>query len=361
VKSITKGWTVVLATTVVVLALGALLYANWIPKTNGGIGQSPDRADKVQDILLVANEKVLMIAPDNNLYPGGVLYNVMTFNDTIPGPIIFADQGDILRITLKNEGDAIHSLNFHAGFGPNHALSGAVNSGENKTWTMKVDYPGAFLYHCDGDNLNGIWEHIANGMYGGLVVRGANQAKIPQEFYVAFSEVYSTNARQPFTANRSVTNEHVQEPGSFDMEKFIARKPDLILTNGMAFRFIPWIGTYGKIQLNNDAEVFHVTTGELTRWYIFNAGPRNNIAFNLGAGLVKEVVNNRDTVNDGGTGLGLSSNIGQGRYMYDEVVNIPPGSGTVIEVTFPEPGTYFGNDHDAGSILYGSGFVVVAE
>jgi hypothetical protein len=47
--------------------------------------------------------------------------------------------------------------------------------------------------------------------------------------------------------------------------------------------------------------------------------------------------------------------------MYDEVVNIPPGSGTVIEVTFPEPGTYFGNDHDAGSILYGSGFVVVAE
>ncbi|HEY1247374.1 MAG TPA: hypothetical protein VGE97_00155, partial [Nitrososphaera sp.] len=46
---------------------------------------------------------------------------------------------------------------------------------------------------------------------------------------------------------------------------------------------------------------------------------------------------------------------------YDEIVNIPPGSGTVIEVSFPQPGTYFGNDHDVASILYGAGFVVIAE
>ncbi len=46
---------------------------------------------------------------------------------------------------------------------------------------------------------------------------------------------------------------------------------------------------------------------------------------------------------------------------HDESVSIPLGSGTIIEVTFPEPGTYFGTGHDVGSILYGAGFVVIAE
>jgi hypothetical protein len=143
------------------------------------------------------------------------------------------------------------------------------------------------------------------------------------------------------------------------MDKFIARNPDLVLTNGMAFRYIPWIGTDAKILLNSNAEVFHVKTGELTRWYLFNAGPRNSIAFNFGSGLLK------GAIIDNGDGVIGSAPLPNGqednKQRYDEIVNIPPGSGTVIEATFPEPGTYFGNDHDVGSILYGAGFVVIAE
>ena len=349
-------------------------------------------APNLHNILLIANENLLRIAPDNDLYPGGIWLNAMTFNGTIPGPLIVANQGDTLRITLKNEGKLAHSLNFHAGFGPNQALSGVVSAGENKTWTMEVNYPGAFLYQCDGDNLNGMWEHIADGMYGGIVVRPPNEKPAKEEFYVAFNEVYDTNAHPPFAAsqssssssssssegndtismdnNNTIINQTVAAAGSFDIEKFIAREPDLILTNGMAFRYIPWIGRESKIVLNPDAEAFNVTAGELTRWYIFNAGPRNNVAFNFGAGLVKEAAainNSSNLVNNNGTGESESSlppslldSQGSQTY-YDEVVNIPPGSGTVIEVTFPEPGTYFGNDHDVGSILYGAGFVVIAE
>jgi nitrite reductase (NO-forming) len=345
-------------------------------------------APKLHNILLIANENVLRIAPNNDLYPEGLWHNAMTFNGTIPGPLITANQGDTLNITLRNVGKLPHSLNFHAGFGPNHALSGVVSAGENKTWTMKVNYPGAFLYHCDGDNLNGIWEHIADGMYGGIVIRSPNEERnSAHEFYVAFSEIYDTHAHPPFVAasqfpaddNNLENNTNNQTvTGSFDIEKFIAREPDLILTNGMAFRYISWIGTESKIVLNPDAEAFHVRAGELTRWYIFNAGPRNSIAFNFGAGLVKEVIeNNGNNINSTSNHVGnngsngilasspsslLSSSGIQGiQGYYDEVVNIPPGSGTVVEVTFPEPGTYFGNDHDVGSILYGAGFVVIAE
>lgn len=127
---------------------------------------------------------------------------------------------------------------------------------------------------------------------------------------------------------------------------------------------IPWIGTESKILLNPDAESLHVRADELTRWYLFNAGPRNNVAFNFGAGLVKEAINSNNLVNNGSDGSESSSSSPDrqdSQSYYDEVINIPPGSGTLIEVTFPEPGTYFGNDHDAGSILYGAGFAVIAD
>jgi hypothetical protein len=41
-------------------------------------------------------------------------------------------------------------------------------------------------------------------------------------------------------------------------------------------------------------------------------------------------------------------------------VSIPPGSAQVIEMTFPQEGTYVGNDHDTGRFLIGAGFVVLA-
>ena len=376
-KGITKAWTVATAVTTVIafVVIFSIFFALQPSLSSRDSDQTTIVPEPLapnlhnRSILLIANENLLRIAPDNDLYPGGVWYRAMTFNGTIPAPLIIANQGDTLKLTLKNEGKYVHSLNFHAGFGPDQALSGVVNAGENKTWTMKVNYPGAFLYHCDGDNLNGIWEHIADGMYGGVVVRSPNEFNATKEFYITFSEIYDTNAHAPFTENQSLSNSgDAQSAGSFDIGKFLARKPDLVLTNGMAFRYIPWIGTIAKIDLNHDAEVFHVKTGELTRWYLFNAGPRNNIAFNFGAGMVKEVVNKYDNNNNNtessssemtsAMSVRQMDNNSQG---YDEIVNIPPGSGTVIEVSFPQPGTYFGNDHDVGSILYGAGFVVVAE
>jgi len=251
---ITKGWAVALAVTIIALVVVFSSSTFFAFQSSSVSSSTSDQSTTTMtteslapklnssSILLIANENLLRIAPDNDLYPGGVWFNAMTFNGTIPGPLVIANQGDTLKVTLKNEGKLAHSLNFHAGFGPSQALSGVVNTGENKTWTMKVNYPGAFLYQCDGDNLNGMWEHIADGMYGGIVVHPPNEEPA-KEFYVAFSEVYDTKAHAPFAASQSSEgNNTSQTAGSFDIEKFIARKPDLILTNGMAFRYVHWIG-----------------------------------------------------------------------------------------------------------------------
>ena len=57
--------------------------------------------------------------------------------------------------------------------------------------------------------------------------------------------------------------------GSFDLGKFMADQPDLVMTNGMAHKYVPAIGAVSKLELNKNAEVFKVKPGELTRWYMF--------------------------------------------------------------------------------------------
>ena len=101
----------------------------------------------------------------------------MTYNNTIPGPAIVVNQGDIFQITVYNKGELVHSLDLHGIEGSSQALSGAVKPGESKTWKVKAVNAGVFMYHCDGDNLNGIWDHISSGMYGGIVVHSKHETR----------------------------------------------------------------------------------------------------------------------------------------------------------------------------------------
>jgi nitrite reductase (NO-forming) len=89
------------------------------------------------------------------------------------------------------------------------------------------------------------------------------------------------------------------------------------------------------------------------------AGPRGNIAFNFASGMMNSISydsdksiairgkNNNDTI-----AIPLSKKV------YE--VSIPPGSAQAIEITFPQEGTYVGNDHDIGRFLIGAGFAVLA-
>jgi len=254
----------------------------------------------IKKFTLIADDRnIVKISPDNTLHPGGILYKAMTYNGTIPGPAIVVNQGDIFQITVYNKGDLVHSLDLHGIQGPSHALISVIKPGENSTVKAKAEYPGVFMYHCDGDNLNGIWDHIASGMYGGIVVHPKNERPIAKEFYMVFGEIYSTGIDSGLfsnTSNMSATSASVKkEIGSFDMNKFLANKPDLILTNGMAYKYMPFLGTISKILLNKNAEVFKVKPGELTRWYLVNAGPRGYLSFNFASDMISTIHYNTNT------------------------------------------------------------------
>jgi nitrite reductase (NO-forming) len=320
-----------------VLAVGLLLgpSLSWITPTADA--QAPQGT--VKPVLLVAQEVVVDVAPDNALHPGGIKYNAMTFNGTIPAPVIAVDQGDTLRVTLRNDGQTVHSLDFHAGIGPSQASgSGPLKPGESKTWDLQAPNAGVFMYHCAADGLNGVWEHIANGMYGAVVVHPTNE-RPAKEFYITFSELYNTMDQGPFKGANAT--------GTFDLVKFITDQPDLVMTNGMAHKYVPSVGAVAKLELNPNATIFKAKPGELTRWYLLNPGPNDGVSFHFINGMID--------VHDGfirdryGTQL-----------MNDETWWVPPGSASVIESTFPEEGVYVGVDHAMADVVKGGAMAVLA-
>jgi nitrite reductase (NO-forming) len=321
--------------------IAAVLIAGFVlaPFNSGGIPKAsaqvpPQPTGVTKKVLLVASEKVVQVAPDNALHPGGVTYNAMVWNGTIPGPVIAVDQGDTLEVTVRNDGKVIHSMDFHAAIGPSQVLSGNVNPGESKTWTLHANTPGFFFYHCGADALFGVWEHIANGMAGGIVVHPQNE-KPAKEFYLAFGEIYSD------TADNS-------KAGSFDLQKFLNNNATLVLTNGMAHKYVPSIGQQAKVVLNPNAQPFKVKPNELTRWYVLDYGPNDGIAFHFISGML-------NAVRDGAVLNRLGTVV-----LNDETWWIPPGSGSVIETTFPEEGVYVGVDHAMNDVYKGAALAVIA-
>ena len=332
------------------IAAGVLLAGMMLGSIPGFFfgAQAQDQQDTAatpKKVFLIADEVDVQIAPDNPLHPGGVMYRAMVFNGTVPGPVISVDQGQPIEFTMRNDGDVIHSMDFHAGFGPSAAVGSAasetgsnIQPGQTVTWTWTPPYAGVFFYHCGADGLNGVWEHIANGMYGGIVVHPENE-RPAKEFYVVFGEIYSNNVQGVFMPANGT--------GTLDLNKFLAGNPDIVMTNGMAHKYVPEIGAFSKIPLNPDAEVFQVQPGELTRWYIVNAGPNDVVAFHFISGIM--------SVHDGSV---------QNRYgtqvLNDESWTIPPGSGSVIEAVFPEEGIYVGVDHAMNDVVKGAAFAVLA-
>ena len=321
--------------------VAAVLIAGFVftPFSSGGIQSATAQVQSqptgvTKNVFLIADEVEVQIAPDNPLHPGGLRYNAMVWNGTIPGPVIALDQGDTLNVTIRNDGQVIHSMDFHAAIGPSQVLSGNIKPGETKSWTLQANTPGAFMYHCGADGLFGVWEHIANGMSGAILVHPQNE-KPAKEFYLAIGEIYSDT-------------EDASRAGTFDLQKFLNNNATVVTTNGMAHKYVPAVGEEVKVPLNPDAQPFMVKPGELTRWYVVNYGPNTDTAFHFISGML-------DAVKDGAVKNRYGTTL-----LNDETTNIPVGSASVIETVFPEEGVYVGVDHDMKDVYKGGAIAVIA-
>lgn len=96
----------------------------------------------------------------------------MTYEGTVPGPMMVVHEGDYVELRLINpETNSLeHNIDFHAATG---ALGGGglthVSPGEEVTLRFKADKAGVFVYHCAPGGTMIPW-HVVSGMNGAIMV-----------------------------------------------------------------------------------------------------------------------------------------------------------------------------------------------
>ena len=96
----------------------------------------------------------------------------MTFNGSMPGPMMVVHEGDYVELTLFNAPENMmqHNIDFHAATG---ALGGGaltlVNPGEKAVLRFKATRPGVFVYHCAPGGPMIPW-HVVSGMAGCIMI-----------------------------------------------------------------------------------------------------------------------------------------------------------------------------------------------
>lgn len=149
---------------------------------------------RVIEYTMIIEEKAVVIDDEGTTLQG------MTFNGSIPGPMMVVHQDDYVELTLVNpESNSLpHNIDFHAATG---ALGGGaltlVNPGEQATLRFKATRAGTFVYHCAPEGAMIPW-HVVSGMSGTIMVlprdglkdEAGRPLRYDKVFYVGENDFY---------------------------------------------------------------------------------------------------------------------------------------------------------------------------
>jgi nitrite reductase (NO-forming) len=148
---------------------------------------------KVVEFHLTVKEQPMVIDDE------GTTMQAMTYNSSIPAPMMVVHEGDYVELALTNPAtnQMLHNIDVHAATG---GLGGAklmdVNPGEQATLRFKATRAGAFVYHCAPAGM--IPWHVVSGMNGAILVlprdglkdENGRRLKYDRAFYIGESDFY---------------------------------------------------------------------------------------------------------------------------------------------------------------------------
>ncbi|MGH9467006.1 MAG: multicopper oxidase domain-containing protein [Terriglobales bacterium] len=253
-------------------------------------------------VLLTAQEVTALLDPAT-----GVSYHYWTFNGKVPGPFVRVRVGDTVIVTLRNNADdrMAHSVDFHASIGPGGgAAMMQVPPGQERTFSFVATTPGLFVYHC-GTPM--VAEHIANGMYGLILVepRGG-LPHVDHEYYIMQGEIYTSG---PGKRGQTL---------SFDEKTMMAERPQYFVFNG-------------AVDSLTKQYPMHASVGQTVRIFFGNAGPNDTSSPHL----IGEIFSR-----DYAFGSLLSPPL-----LGVQTATVPPGDAAIFEVKVRMPGQFVFVDH----------------
>jgi len=249
----------------------------------------PRERTRVHKVRFEMTHATVTIAPN-------VRYAGWTFQNQVPGPTLRVAQGDTIDFTLVNRANIPHSLDFHAAeIAPDKYYRNLMPN-DSLQYRFVARVPGAFMYHC---GTAPVALHIANGMYGALIVDPATPRPPAKELVLVQSEFYLSPTKDK------------DGVAQLDWNRMLNLSPDHVVFNGRASQYA-----------TNPIEVM---PGELIRMYVVNAGPNRISSFHVVGGIFERVFQ------DGSSTTPL---VGV------QTVNVPVGGGSIFEVRLREPGDY---------------------
>jgi nitrite reductase (NO-forming) len=227
----------------------------------------------------------------------GVTYDGWTFGGTVPGPVLRARVGDIVRITVVNESPMPHSIDFHAARIPANIAYRMIMPNDSLSFEFTARDAGAFMVHCGTPPVT---MHLMQGMYLPIIIdpKGGWGTTADKELVLVQSEFYakagadSTAAHQP------------------DWLAEGAKQASYVVFNGRAFQY-------------KDSPI-KVNVGDRVRFFVVNAGPNFDSDFHV-VGAVFDRVYPDGNPAHALTGL--------------QTYGVPAGGGAVFETVFAKDGS----------------------
>ncbi|MFP5235715.1 MAG: copper-containing nitrite reductase [Acidobacteriota bacterium] len=237
----------------------------------------------------------------------GTTYRYWTFDGKVPGPFIRVRQGDTVEVTVVNPKDStmVHSVDFHAAIGPGGgAAFTQVAPGQSRTFSFLATTPGLFVYHCGSPMIA---QHIANGMYGMILVEPAGGLPhVDHEFYLMQGELYTASPKGKSGLQQ------------FSPENLMAENPQYYVFNGAVDSLTKEYPLQAK-------------EGETVRIYLGNAGPNSTASEHM----VGEIFT-RDY---------MFGSLQSPPLTGVQTTTIPPGDAAILELKAEAPGQFALMDH----------------
>jgi copper-containing nitrite reductase len=237
--------------------------------------------------------------------PGVIYDDYWAFEGHVPGPVLRVREGDLVEVHLTNNVESMrnHNIDFHFVSGPGGGASSLnVAPGQTAVLEARAMMPGFYMFHCASPDIP---MHIANGMYGFVIVEPAEGLPaVEREYYVVQSELYTVDGKKGHQ--------------TLSMERGERADAQYVVFNGAVGSMIGDKAL--KANLNDTVRIF-----------VGNAGPNFISSFHVIGQIFSSVYREGDLISSPAHGV--------------QTTLIPAGGSAVVEFQATVPGTYLMVDH----------------
>ncbi|MGE5416489.1 MAG: multicopper oxidase family protein [Acidobacteriota bacterium] len=301
----------------------------------------PKAGQTIKAFTLEAKEDTLHIS-ENKTIP------VWTFNGTVPGPAIRVNQGDYVKVTVRNTLPSPITVHWH-GYPVVSGMDGipgvtqdAIRTGETFTYEFSAEVPGTYWYHSHQEGA----KEVDKGLYGALIVDPKEGTQEKRDYTLILDEWMPNQSEDMNMSSMGSTNSMTDMSGMddmTDMKENDSPMPDMATNNASPvtkallkeenmmkdqYNIFTVNGKSGKM-----IDPLYAAKGETIRVRLINAGYRAH-------GIHVPDESFKVVSTDGQPIVGAST-------IKDQVIMIGPGERYDLLITVTSKDNFFLDFHDS--------------